>query len=878
MAKSKMTKKKIRKIIWDAERGVGVAREYTPRARLFLSNDRKQAEAADAPHSRPSTPFSDIAPDPERFSPHVLDLRHVHSARTPMPAFRPSLMARFFAVLKKRQRVPRDRTVTPLSGVVLPNLPAIHAKDIERHFSVSQSKRGEAVWRALHPAVLTSEHPLLSQLSIGTLLLLLAHIFLFARPLLSLIAAVFSLCAGWAARPLQPLRIAASTFRYCLRRVRLEWESLFASATPILVAPVVPSPVFSVRTTHRRTLSVFIILAIVLSVPFHAFSSYQPLIDVQNVRQNGTALFAHVDQAISFMQRGAWQQARSEWEALKAGSEDLGASVYLTTPLIGSLGSVFSPRIRTGRAVIETAIAFADAGNAVATIGEILTANRALTDRLAGTSPIFRDLAHAFDRIDESLPQIDSAYLPAELQSNFARLPALRNEAENTVRRVQGIVALLPALLGHDQPMRYLVLFQNDAEARPTGGFIGSIGVVDIEKGKVRKLYMPSGGSYDVQGALRVNYRPPEPLQYVNSRFEFHDANWWPDFPTSARKLLALWDNAQEPTVDGVIAINASLFERLLAIVGPVDLSEYGKRIDAENFFLETQKAVEFEYDRKANTPKKFLRDLATVVLEKIGSSGDAALFPVALAFLDAVPERDVQAYLVSPALQEKVKSASMSGAFMPLAPLEDSLRIVRTNIGGGKTDHVVRDAVTHTTTIVEDGAIEDRVTITRVHDGKRGALFEGVRSRDYLRVYVPKGATLLGSDGFSLPTRSREVPPEEYRDDPDLAYLLASTIDSEKRVQVATEGERTFFGGWVELNPGEVKTMTLTYRLPFSFARIRMPTYRLRFEKQSGIRGTGIMHRTITPPSLALAEGALPALTNPLPLKYDITLVQTFR
>src|SRR3989338_3314657 len=352
-----MTKKKIRKIIWDTERGVGVAREYTPRARLFLSNDRQQARETDATQPRPSTSLSDSAPDPEKFSPHVLDLRHVHIARTPMPAFRPSLVARFFAMWEKRQRVSRDRTVTPLSGVVLPNLPAIHAKDIERHFSALEPERGEAVWRALHPAVLTREHPLLSQLSIGTLFLLLAHLFLFARPFLSLVAVVFSFSTGWVARPLQPLRIVASTFRYFLRRVRLEWESIFASASPLLVTPVVPSPVLSARTTHRRTLSVFIILAIVLSVPFHAFSSYPPLIDVQNVRQKGTALFAHVDQAISFMQRGAWQQARSEWEAFKAGSEDLGASVYLTTPLIGSLGSVFSPRIRTGRAAIETAIA-----------------------------------------------------------------------------------------------------------------------------------------------------------------------------------------------------------------------------------------------------------------------------------------------------------------------------------------------------------------------------------------------------------------------------------------------------------------------------------------------------------------------------------------
>lgn len=872
------TKKTIRKIIWDTERGIGVAREYTAHTPLFPLHDIQEAREANSMQPKQCVRIADRAPDPEKFSPHVLDLRHVHAARTTMPVFRPSLADRFFAVWNKKPHVSRDRTVTPLSSVVLPTLPAIGAKDIERHFSASERERGEAVWRNASPVILIREYPLLSQLSVGILLLLLAHFLLFIRPLLSFFAVIFSFFTGWFTRPLQPLRIVASTLRYYARRVRLEWESLVASSLPLHAAPVVLSPVFSVRGARRRTLSVFIILAIVLSIPFHAFSSYQSLPDVQNVRQKGIVLFTHVDHAISFMQRGAWQNAQSEWEAFRQGSEDLGASVYLTNPVIGSLGSFFSPRIRTGRAVIETAIAFADAGSAVTAIGETLTTDRALTDRLVRALPIFRDLVHAIDRIDAEFLRIDTAYLPAELQDNVARLPALLDDVKSTVRRVEGMVDLLPALLGHDRSMRYLVLFQNDAEARPTGGFIGSIGVVDIEKGTVRKIYMPAGGSYDVRGALRVNYRPPEPLQYVNSRFEFHDANWWPDFPTSARKLLALWDNAQAPTVDGVIAINASFFERLLAIVGPVDLPAYGKRIDAENFFLETQKAVEFEYDRKANTPKKFLRDLATVVLEQLGSGGNDALLPVALAFLDAVPERDVQAYLVQPALQEKVENASMSGAFMPLAPLEDSLRIVRTNIGGGKTDHAVRDTVTHTTAIAEDGAMEDSVQITRVHNGERGALFEGARSRDYLRVYVPKGSTLLRADGFSLPTRSREVPPDEYRDDPDLSYLLTDVIRAEKRVQVAIEGERTFFGGWVELNPGEVKTMTLTYRLPFSFAGVRVPTYRLRLEKQSGLRSTTIMHRTITPPSLALQDDTLPALGNPLPLKYDMTLLQTFQ
>ncbi len=877
------TKKTIRKIIWDTERGVGVAREYTPRVSFFSLNERDQVTENDkgAPCRDKGHPCIVEVParDPKEFSPHVLDLRHMHTAMAGVPMSPPSFISRFFSVWKKRKRALPDHMVAPLASGSSPRLPAIHAHDIAEHFSPRGRAWGEGDWNDLDPAMLIQKYVFLSELSIGIPLLLLAHCCIVLRPIASfLFASLFSLVA-WIGRPLHLLRVFASTFRYAIRRMRIEWDSLaMPRATSLAVAPVLVSPALP-RKTHRRTLSVFIILALVLSIPFHAFSSYQPIIpNVHNVQQKGIATFAHANTALALMKQGAWRDAQNEWAALKQGSQALASSLYLTNPLIGGLGSIFSSRIRTGRAIVTVATAFADAGNAAAMMGEIAARDSTLSDRLVRIEPLFNDFASAIDRIDASMPSIDVAYLPSELREHVARIPPLLDEAKGMIRRIEGIIGVLPALLGHDHPMRYLVLFQNDAEARPTGGFIGSIGIVDIEKGNVRKIYMPTGGSYDVQGALRVNYRSPEPLQYVNPRFEFHDANWWPDFPTSARKLLALWDNAQEPTVDGVIAVNASFFERLLTIVGPVEMPAYGKRIDAENFFFETQKAVELEYDRKANTPKKFLRDLATVVIEKLGVSGNAALLPIALAFLDAIPERDIQAYLIDPALQQKVVGARLSGAFMPLAPSEDALRIVRTNIGGGKTDHVVRDTVTHTTTIADDGSIEDQVTITRVHNGKRGALFQGARSRDFLRVYVPKGATLIRADGFSLPTRAREIPPEEYRDDPDLAYFRTGAIDPEQRVQVTTEGDRTFFGGWVEVNPGEIKTIALTYRLPFSFTKERVATYRLRLEKQSGIRGMTIMHRTIASQNIVLQEDTLPALANPIPLKYDMTLLQTFR
>ena len=45
--------------------------------------------------------------------------------------------------------------------------------------------------------------------------------------------------------------------------------------------------------------------------------------------------------------------------------------------------------------------------------------------------------------------------------------------------------ARLPAILGWDGPRRYLVLTQDPAELRPTGGFIGSYGIVAFDRGRI---------------------------------------------------------------------------------------------------------------------------------------------------------------------------------------------------------------------------------------------------------------------------------------------------------------------------------------------------------------------------------------------------------
>ena len=98
------------------------------------------------------------------------------------------------------------------------------------------------------------------------------------------------------------------------------------------------------------------------------------------------------------------------------------------------------------------------------------------------------------------------------------------------MNEIVSLSSALDSVFGDKQLKRYLIVFQNNNEIRPTGGFMGSFALVDIQKGKILNIDIPGGGTYDLKGQMKKEVEPPLPLQLSNNRWEFQDANWFPDF------------------------------------------------------------------------------------------------------------------------------------------------------------------------------------------------------------------------------------------------------------------------------------------------------------------------------------------------------------
>lgn len=427
------------------------------------------------------------------------------------------------------------------------------------------------------------------------------------------------------------------------------------------------------------------------------------------------------------------------------------------------------------------------------------------------------DHAHA---ATQHLERVTVDALPEDKQALVQQakevLPLVAAQLDDATELIDALLAFI----GNGESKRYLVLFQNNHELRPTGGFIGSIALVDINNGVVERIDVPSGGVYDIAGQVDANVISPSPLHLVNAHWNLQDANWFPHFPSSAQKVQWFYDRSGTGSVtDGVITLTPSVVEDLLRITGPIDLTaDHGVIIDADNFYEEVQVRAEEKFDVTQES-KKIITDLTPVLLNRVfnAAAEPEQLIRLLTTLQSALDTKSILVYMNDPEVQEAFSNRRWTGELQSTD--RDYLMVVHTNIGGGKTDASMTQHIEQNAAVQSDGSIVNTVTITRVHQGDPLDPLAGVKNVDYLRVYVPQGSELLSADGLYPPDERLFLQPDP-KDYPDQDLLDISgevTHDSERFVDTNIEFEKTVFGGWVQTAVGGRSTVTFQYRLPFT-------------------------------------------------------------
>lgn len=415
------------------------------------------------------------------------------------------------------------------------------------------------------------------------------------------------------------------------------------------------------------------------------------------------------------------------------------------------------------------------------------------------------------------LQQIHLEEIPSEYQARVSELQIALPILEKNIISFISSSDLILSLLGHESKKRYLLLFQNNNEIRPTGGFIGSFALVDIDQGNIEKINIPGGGPYDLKAGLKVSIESPEPLHLINHRWEFQDANWFADLPTSAEKLIWFYEKSGGPTVDGLIFVNATFLEKILSLIGPIELPEYNKTITAQNFFQEVQSSVELEYDKTINKPKQIIADLTPKIINTLLQSDKKQFTEILDLILTSLNEKEIQLYFTNFTLEKAVLKNNWGGQLKNTDL--DYLNVLSTNIAGEKTDAKIEQIADLEVDIQADGSIINTLKITKTHTGIAGENFYGVPNLDYLRIYTPKGSQLISNSGYTkIPKELLTIiDPSIYQKDPEIAFIeMTKKIDPATQTETFIESDKTVFANWLRVEPGETKTITIKYKLPF--------------------------------------------------------------
>jgi hypothetical protein len=474
----------------------------------------------------------------------------------------------------------------------------------------------------------------------------------------------------------------------------------------------------------------------------------------------------------------------------------------------------------------------------------------------------FDSINNSIEKINNLLKKIDIDSLPSEYQPQLRLLVAGLPQLQESFSELNDFIQFTDKVLGFDQEKRYIFVFQNNNELRASGGFMGSFGLVDVKNGKIEKIEVPGGGFYDLKSSFFEKIISPQPLHLVGFPWGIWDSNWWPDFPTTAQKLQWFLEKSRWPTVDGIIAFNASLVPKLINLTGDIELPAYNKKLDANNAVLALQHAVEFEYDKQTNKPKQIIGDLMPVLINRLFQITSSQPLPLILTLQQAFNQAEAQMYFSDPELENFVKSRNWAGEQKQTDG--DYLMVVNSNIAGGKTDGVIKQKETLYSYPQSDGSIIHTLTINRSHFGRPDDVFERLNNVSYIRVYTPLNSELLEVSGQNPPEQKyfKAIIPG-YSPDEDLKKIETNkSKDSVSDTDIYQENNKQVFANWLQVEPGQSKTLTLSYRvLPDKnngnwmtiFKKLldleskNYQTYNLYWQKQSG-SNTFFEHQLILP------------------------------
>lgn len=436
-------------------------------------------------------------------------------------------------------------------------------------------------------------------------------------------------------------------------------------------------------------------------------------------------------------------------------------------------------------------------------------------------TPKFDEVAKEFDAFSKEIAHVNPNRYPKTIKGKKIRenIVMLRSSVElfdSLMKEAKPLAENLPSILGQNQPRTYLLLFQNDKELRPSGGFITAYTYITIDKGKISSS--DSDDIYNFDAAVHKvcqrrecpELRPPGLiLRYLpeatgqrKTAWDSRDSNIHPDYVASALEFQKFYNIAGGKKIDGIIAMDTYVIRDILAVTGPIKVAGYRTEFNKDNVINElmiyTDIVVAGTADRKA-----LLGDLMSSVMNFVQNAGRDKMQPLLETGINLLNQKHILVFLYDEKSQQAIEKFNWAGRVKEYDG--DYFYANDANFASGKANLYVKENFEHKVEFDKDGNVV-RTVVVHIEDQKG---FNDVLNRNYrnaLRLYVPKGSELLASEG------------------------------STNKVTVSEEFGKTVFEAFILTRAKGKSTFTITYKIPNKFKNGE--EYRLMLQKQPGTDG----------------------------------------
>jgi hypothetical protein len=393
--------------------------------------------------------------------------------------------------------------------------------------------------------------------------------------------------------------------------------------------------------------------------------------------------------------------------------------------------------------------------------------------------------------------------------SVFEKVSKLLPIEADTRAEIEVVNALAEKLAVKDDKVRtYMVMLQNNYELRPGGGFLGQYAVLKVKNGEIVSTFVEDANLLDQRIVAKIT--PPWPMTRMIQlkRWKFRDSNWSPDFPTNVEKAQYFYRLAGgREQFDGVVAVNATVFDHILNITGPIEMPGYGTYTSAdaslkleehvEKAYLGDDVAAELKQSRK-NVMKK----IAAEIVSRISTLNN---IPKLAEFAQTeLRDKNVMLWFKDPELQALVGKVHWDGSVAKDWG-GDYLMVVDANLGALKSDYYMKRSLEYSVDFTAGPRPVATLTYKYNHTATRGDW----RTSDYhtyARVLAPKGSKYV--EGSRQKTGG-----VSGQDDPAL--------------------DKTVFGYKVDAVMNQELPTSIKYELPET---VKPENYQLLIQKQSGI------------------------------------------